>query len=244
MAREKKQECPECVGSPEYMLTYGDMMTLLLVFFVTMFSLEDPIDPKLLQVKLSAFVGVGDAQGGLTLQKGPLAEMGNSIDSLPSMTAGRATDRSLQAAISLLQPEITAKKVRVVEDERGLVISMNGDTFFPPGSAELNMDEARPLLQRLSSLLTSEAISGRQIRIEGHSDNTPLGTNSPFPSNWELSTARATNVLRRLLDYQVPEKRLQVAGYADTRPVGDNNTAEGRAYNRRVDIVVLTRGHL
>ncbi len=239
-----KPKCPECTGAPEYMLTFGDMMNLLLVFFVTMFSLDDPIDPQLLQIKLSAFSGVGDAEGGLTLQKGPLAEMGNSIDSLPSMTAGDAMDRSLQAAISLLQPEITAKKVRVSEDERGLVISMNGDTFFPPGSAELNMDEARPLLQRLAGLLGASALGGRNIRVEGHSDNSPTVPDSPFPSNWELSTARATNVLRRLLDYQVPEERLQVAGFADTKPVGDNETAEGRAYNRRVDIVVLTAGHL
>lgn len=239
-----KKKCPECVGAPEYMLTFGDMMNLLLVFFVTLFSLDDPIDPRLLQVKLSAFTGVGDAQGGLTLQEGPLAEMGNSIDSLPSMTAGDAMDRSLQAAVSLFQPEIIAKKVRVSEDERGLVISMSGDTFFPPGSAELNMDEARPLLQRLAGLLTSEALGGRTVRVEGHSDNSPTDPNGAFPSNWELSSARATNVLRRLLDYQVPEKRLQVAGFADTRPVGDNATAEGRAFNRRVDIVVLTQGHL
>ena len=93
-------------------------------------------------------------------------------------------------------------------------------------------------------LLNSPVLSDKIFRIEGHTDSTPTDPDSPWPSNWELSTARSTNVLHYLVDFGVNEDQFQVAGFADTSPLASEETEEGRAYNRRVDIIILTDGHL
>ncbi|WP_028974881.1 flagellar motor protein MotB [Spirochaeta cellobiosiphila] len=238
----KCKKCPPA-GAPDWMVTYGDMVTLLLTFFVTMFSIDD-IDYYELRMILAAFSGLGSYQGGRTLQAGAAAELGNTIMSLPAMQRGRALDKAKKAALSTFQPEIKTKKVRVTEDERGLVISLAADSFFKPASAEVDIEEARSVLQRLSSLLTTPDLSDRKFRIEGHTDSSPTDANSPYYSNWELSTARATNVLHYLVDFGVNEQQFQVSGLADTEPMADETTPEGQAYNRRVDVIILTDGHL
>ena len=238
----KCKKCEECTV-PEYMLTYGDMVTLLLTFFVLLYN-PQTIEQSRLQLILAAFSGLGMESGGNTLQVGKLAELGNTIMSLPSMTHGRAMDKSRKKAISLFQPEIKSRKVRIKEDERGLIISLAADSFFRKGSAEIDMEKARSTLQKVAELLKSPAMERRVFRIEGHTDSSPTDPDGPWPSNWELSTARATNVLHYLVDFGDNEKQFQVAGFADTVPLTPNDTEEGRAYNRRVDIVILTEGHL
>jgi chemotaxis protein MotB len=106
------------------------------------------------------------------------------------------------------------------------------------------MEEARAVLQKAASLLSSPEFAERKFRIEGHTDDVPTDPGGDYFTNWELSTARATNVLHYLVDFGVNEKQFQVAGFADTAPLAANDTPEGRAYNRRVDIVLLTAGHL
>ncbi len=241
-APAKCKKCEECTV-PEYMLTYGDMVTLLLTFFVLLYN-PQTIEESRLQLILAAFSGLGMQSGGNTLQVGKLAELGNTIMALPSLEYGRAMDKSRKKAISLFQPEINTKKVRVTEDERGLIISLAADSFFRRGSAEIDMEKARSTLQKAADLLKSTALAQRTFKIEGHTDSIPTDPDSLFPTNWELSTARATNVLHYLVDFGVDETRFQVAGFADTRPLASNDTEEGRAYNRRVDIVILTEGHL
>ncbi len=241
-APAKCKKCEECTV-PEYMLTYGDMVTLLLTFFVLLYN-PQTIEESRMQLILAAFSGLGMQSGGNTLQVGKLAELGNTIMALPSLEYGRAMDKSRKKAISLFQPEINTKKVRVTEDERGLIISLAADSFFRKGSAEIDMEKARSTLQKVSSLLKSSAMENRTFRIEGHTDSTPTDPEGPWPSNWELSAARATNVLHYLVDFGVDEKQFQVSGFADTVPLASNDTEEGRAYNRRVDIVILTDGHL
>lgn len=242
MAQQKK--CPKCEeGVPEYMLTYGDMVTLLLTFFVMLLT-SATVDGQKLKLILSAFPGLGMYEGGNTLTAGQLAELGNTIMSLPSMSKGRALDNARRKAISQFQPEIKSQKVRIKEDERGLVISLASDAFFDRATAEVNIEETRTLLQRLSRLLSSEELAENKFRIEGHTDNIPTDPDGEWETNWELSTARATNVLHYLVDYGVDENQFQVAGFADTVPLASNDTPEGRAYNRRVDIIILTEGHL
>jgi chemotaxis protein MotB len=240
-APQKCKKCPE--GTPDWMVTYGDMTTLLLTFFIMMFNISE-VDPTQMRIVLAAFQGLGMLQGGNTLQAGKLAELGNTIMALPSLDKGKALDRARKRAISEFQPEITAKKVRVKEDERGLVISLAADAFFRPAQAELEMETARNMLLKVSDLLTSQDLAGKKIRIEGHSDSTPTDPAGPWKSNWELSSARALNVLHRLVEYGVNEKQFQVAGFADTVPLASEDTPEGRTYNRRIDLVILTEGHL
>lgn len=237
----KPEECEE--GAPAWLLSWGDLTTLLLTFFVMMFD-TGKVDIIELRLSLSNFTGMGNYSGGNTLSQGKLAELGNNLMALPSQDMGTSMAKAKAAATSIFQPEIRTKKVRVTEDERGLVISLAADAFFPEGSAEVDIEEARETLQRISGLLRSPTLEGRTFRIEGHTDSIPTPAGSDFRSNWELSTARSTNVLHYLVDFGVPEPTFQAMGLSDTVPLMSNDTPEGRAYNRRVDIIVLAPGHL
>ncbi len=240
----KQKKCPRCEQVvAEYMLTYGDMVTLLLCFFVLLYS--PPIEEgSRIKLILAAFSGLGIQTGGNTLQAGKLAELGNNVMSLPSMENARALATARKRAISSFQPELKTKKIRIKEDERGLVISLAADSFFEAGTADINIEQARDTLQKAALLLSYDDLSDKIFRIEGHTDSTPTDPDSPWPSNWELSTARSTNVLHYLVDFGVNEDQFQVAGFADTVPLASEDTKEGRAYNRRVDIIILTDGHL
>jgi chemotaxis protein MotB len=240
--RRKKRKREE-EGAPAWMVTYGDMTTLLLTFFILMFTTAE-INGAELRMILAAFQGLGSLTGGNTLQVGKLAELGNTIMSLPSREAGKALDKARRTAISQFQPELKTKKVRIKEDERGLIISLAADSFFEPASAEINIEESRQVLQKVAALMSSPELAGRKFRIEGHTDNAPTDPAGPWQTNWELSAARSVNVLHYLVDFGIDERQCQVAGFADTVPLASNETREGRAYNRRVDIVLLTEGHL
>lgn len=238
---KKQKKCEE--GSPQWLLTWGDLTTLLLVFFILMYE-TGTVDQVEMNLVLSAFQGLGSRSGGNTLQAGRLAELGNTIMSLPSTERGQSLARARKTAVSAFQPEIRTKKVRVKEDERGLVISLASDAFFPRASAELDIEASRNLLATLAQLLSSPEMAGRKFRIEGHTDAIPTDPAGRYQSNWELSTARATNVLHYLVDFGADEKQFQVAGFADTVPLASNDTPEGQAYNRRVDVIILGEGHL
>lgn len=242
---ERKRKRIKSAGTPAWMVTYSDMTTLLLTFFVVMFTVAT-VEESEIRLLLSAFKGLGPLSGGntfTTVSVNKLAEMGNNVMALPSSRRGKSFDNAAKLAVSIFSPEIKSKKVRITEDERGLVISLSADAFFATASDEVNIEEARKTLQNVSGLLRSEAMEGRKFRIEGHADNTPTDSER-WRSNWELSTDRALNVLYYLKDFGVDEKRLQVAGFGDTVPLMPNDTKEGRAYNRRVDIVILSEGHL
>lgn len=239
--RKKERRVEE--GSPQWMITYGDMTTLLLTFFILMFTTAE-IDGAELRMILAAFQGLGSLRGGNTLQVGKLAELGHTIMSLPSREAGKALDKARRTAISQFQPELKTKKVRIKEDERGLIISLAADSFFEAASAEINIEESRQVLQKVATLMSSPDLKQRKFRIEGHTDNIPTDPGGTWETNWELSADRAVNVLHYLVDFGVEERQCQVAGFADTVPLTSNDTREGRAYNRRVDIVLLTEGHL
>ena len=240
----RKKKCPKCEeGAPAWLLTYGDMTTLLLTFFVLMFTTAE-VDGSELRMILAAFQGLGSFHGGNTLQVGKLAEMGHSVMALPSRERGAALDKARKTAISTFQPELKTRRVRIKEDERGLVISLAADSFFKPASAEIEIEESRSVLQKASALLSAPELSNRKFRIEGHTDSVQTDPEGEWATNWELSTARAVNILHYLVDFGVDERQFQVAGFADTVPLASNDTPEGRAYNRRVDIIILTKGHL
>jgi chemotaxis protein MotB len=243
MARKKKSDA----GAPggEWIVTYSDMITLVLCFFVALFEPEEA-DPAQLAAMASAFnnVGMGASLGGNTLTMGKSADLGNNIDSLPALERGSSMGTALRRAVSLFPPEVQSNRVRISHNERGLVISLATDAFFNPASARINIDETRDILLRLGTLLGSDEVAGRRFRVEGHTDDTPVDPEGPWESNWELSTRRSISVLHYLTGIGVDESRFQVAGFADTMPISRNDTPEGRAYNRRVDIVILDEGHL
>jgi chemotaxis protein MotB len=242
MARKKKEAAS---ATQEWLTTYSDMVTLMLCFFAIMFNPDESSTAQMQQLSASMRAGgLGALSGGLTLSAGRNADLGNTIMALPSMERGRSLGTSLRKAVSLFSPEIRSNKVRITHDERGLVITLASDAFFNPASARINIEETRDILLRLGTFLASDDLKGRKFRIEGHTDAVPVDPAGPWESNWELSTARSINVLHYLADIGIEENRFQVAGFSDTMPISSNDTPEGRAYNRRVDIIILDEGHL
>lgn len=223
--------------------TYGDMITLMLCFFVMLYNPSE-IDPtQLATITQSLQMNESESPtGGMSLSSGRLSDLGNMINSLPSMEKGKSLGLAKKKAVSLFAPEIKSSRITVTSDERGLVISLASDNFFDEDSADLNIDETRETLLKLSEFFNSKELNGRRYRIEGHTDSTPV-KNSKFESNWELSSARAMNVLHYLSGLGVDEKTFSVAGYADTRALYKGDTPEAKAYNRRVDIIILDEGH-
>ncbi len=241
MGRKSKE--PE-KPSAAWQATYGDMITLMLCFFVALYNPSEVDVTQLAAITQSLQMSeTENTSGGLSLSAGRLSDLGNNINSLPSIEKGKSLGLAKKKAVSLFAPDVKSNRITITSDERGLVITLLSDSFFEEGSAELNINATRDTLLRLTEFFKSPELKGRRFRIEGHTDSTPVPADSPFPSNWELSASRAVNVLHYLADYGVAENSFSVAGYADTRPKFSNDTPEGRAYNRRVDIIILDEGH-
>ena len=239
----KKAKEPE-KPSTAWQGTYGDMITLMLCFFVMLYNPSEVDVTQLATITQSLQMQETEStSGGMSLSAGRLSDLGNNINSLPSLEKGKSLGLAKKKAVSLFAPDVKSNKITITSDERGLVITLLSDNFFEEGSADLNINETRETLLRLAEFFRSPELSDRRYRIEGHTDNTPVAADSKFPSNWELSATRAVNVLHYLADYGVDENNFSVAGYSDTRPKFSNDTAEGRAYNRRVDIIILDEGH-
>ena len=239
----KKAKQPE-KPSTAWLGTYGDMITLMLCFFVMLYNPSEVDVTQMATITQSLQMQETETtSGGLSLSAGQLSDLGNNINSLPFLEKGKSLGMAKKKAVSLFAPDVKSNKITITSDERGLIITLLSDNFFDEGSAELNINDTRETLLRLADFFRSDELKGRRFRIEGHTDNTPVADNSKFPSNWELSATRAVNVLHYLADYGVRENDFSVAGYSDTRPKFSNDTAEGRAYNRRVDIIILDEGH-
>jgi len=225
--------------------TYSDMVTLMLCFFCIMFNPDDTTQAQLDAISDSLQTGgIGSMAGGLTLSSGRSADLGNTIMSLPSMEKGRSLGTAVRKAVSVFSPEIRSNKIRITHDERGIVITLASDAFFYPASARINIESTRDILLRLGGYLSSSDVAGRKFRIEGHTDSEDVDPGGPWESNWDLSAARSISILHYLAGLGIEEKRFQIAGFADTVPIASNDTREGRAYNRRVDIIILDDGHL
>lgn len=246
---KKKKKCPPCEeGAPLWMTTYGDMVTLLLTFFVMIFA-TGKATPQEIQLILSAFTNsLGFFEGGQTLSKGRLEEMGMNLESLPSQTRGKSLARARTQATTIFKPEIQAKKVRVTEDERGLVISLIGADYFEPGSARLTSG-LREALTKTGTLI--EALD-RFARIEGHAargeEEAMTGTQEDgrperqYLNSWDLASARSINAATYLQGEGINPALMQVISYGAYRPLaeeGDRGTPEAAAHNRRIDIVIL-----
>lgn len=237
MTRERLPRIHRRPAAPGWVVTYGDMMSLLLTFFVLMLSFSTLDNRKIKEV-------LGSLRGALgVLYRGeePMSQRALNID---QEVLSQPTIRQYQAKEVAEQIRKTFErnglrhKVGVRKTDEGIVLTLNESILFDPASAELVV-AGKDTLRKVAELLR-----GYQslVRVEGHTDNVPVPAKSAqqFPSNWELSTARALAVLHYFVEVEkLPEKRYSVAGYADTRPTHSNYFAAGRAQNRRVDIVLL-----
>ncbi|MGY6499366.1 MAG: OmpA/MotB family protein [Acidimicrobiales bacterium] len=254
-----------------WVIPYADMITLLMGLFIVMWSIGNADLAKLQAVQGSFSGALGISSGGGALDGGdgvldaggrPSFDLQAVMVEYPMLTPERlgeavqALDREEAEEVAReLENEQLAEVERRISDhaeitgvsdavqfrreDRGLVVSIVSDqVLFVPGSAELR-PEGREILDGLADALRELP---NQVAIEGHTDDVPIST-ARFPSNWELSTARSTSVLQYFVQrYDFPPQRLTAAGYAEQRPVASNDTAAGRAQNRRVDIAVLAIG--
>ena len=234
------KKCPECKQKvPPFMVTYGDIVTLLLTFFVLLFTVVK-VDGREFRLILSAFRGsLGFFGGGQTLSKGELEEMGMTLETLPATEEGRALSKAVKVATEVFKPEVKTNRVRIIEEERGLVISLIGSDNFEPASARLT-EPIKQTLVKVAKLLRSV---NSPVRIEGHTSERPVATGRSverYETNWELASQRAINVLRYLHDSEdVDPEKMSATTYGKHRPLSSSDTPEGRAINRRVDIVIL-----
>lgn len=219
-----------------WIISYGDMVTLLLTFFVLLysFSLVDLRKFQALSTSMAAAFGVSalDKSGDRVIEMFPeTAPLAVKAPSKDVMEAARKAEE-------FLKREGLEAAATVLPQERGVVIRFQDTVLFDVGRAELRPEAAetgRKLAQYLRTV-------PNQIRIEGHADNMPIH-NERFASNWELSVARATRFLSFLQRAgNLPPEQLSAAGYGEYRPVADNGTEEGRRKNRRVDVVLLRSG--
>lgn len=246
-------------GGLRWLVSYADFITLLMVFFIIMYSMGRTDLKKMAALAGSlrmAFFPSGSlapgSGGGVLLAPGGTGgnevggpggeEPGGGQGPVDGLSGpGLATTTLVpievvgQDVADALSDLVRAGEVRIVHSERGLAIQMQGTVLFELGRAELRRG-AETVLHEVAAALKRVP---NVVAIEGYTDNLPIQTDE-FPSNWELSTRRATTVLRYLVDREgLPPDRFVAVGYGEHRPLFDNRTEEGRARNRRVDIVLL-----
>lgn len=230
MPRKKEEE--HKAGAPEWMSTYGDMVTLLLCFFVLLFSFAtlDVQKFKAIAVSMNGSLGVLDS--GMTLSMEPL------VNSFPSDSPTEEVEefkKLYEQMNEYIKENNLESSITLRLDERGLLVRFMDDVLFDSGKADLT-PKAREIINKVAEIIRQ---NDKNVRIEGHTDNVPINT-FRFPSNWELSTTRAVNVVKYLIEEEgIEAKRMSASGYSDQHPVDDNATSGGRQKNRRVDMVIL-----
>jgi len=225
----RKDDIPQ--DNPDrWLLTYADLITLLLAFFVVMYSMS--------RMDLEKFNKISQALHGI-LKGGP-----GVVNILPVTTDKTGHGLLRTGSLQMLQTKISQDvneldmtgQIVTHMNERGLTIHIMESALFDEGQADL-----KPKAKAMLDLVATDIMQmPNHIRVEGHTDDRPINT-VRFPSNWELSTARATEVVRYLVErHNYPPSKISALGYASYRPYVPNNNVENRAKNRRVDIVVLT----
>ena len=276
MARKQPHE--DHVNHEAWAIPYGDLVTLLLAFFVVMYAVSSINEGKyrVAAASMSAAFG-GTPKSPVPIQIGDHTAKGDGGDQKAPPINGpahRQEDRAMlkrtpiappvadvrplkmtpdsaavtaqavvgdttlaeigREIIEALAPLLADDQVRIVHRQSWLEVEINTDVLFASGSAELAV-AVLPVIDEIGRILGS---FDNRVRVEGHTDDRPINTRV-FPSNWELSAARAGTVVRRLRDQAVLPDRLSVVGYGEFRPLAVNDTVEGRRQNRRVTLIVL-----
>lgn len=254
MARRQKQE--EHENHERWLVSYADFITLLFAFFVVMYAISSvnegkyrvmsdsiveafkntPTSEKIIYIPApapqKAESGKIEMQPIPTVKpQTPAADTTQQIEKQQRRENMKAVAGNL---LNVMEPLVKGGQVKVTESNRGISIEINASLLFAPAQAVLNKESIQ-VLTAVGKVLANDT---HQVQIEGYTDNLPIS--SPvFPSNWELSSARASSVTRLFVENGVAPGRIVVIGYADNRPVDSNDTPEGRARNRRVTVMIL-----
>lgn len=262
MNRRNKKAEESSEGAPEWMTTYSDLVTLLLTFFILLFSMAIIDKQKFAEVAFSLRSSFSNISGGDTFNE-------NNGDSLISITPyenalkeAEETDESdkkenyenkselndsesadkKKAAIAAAKVNIEklikdmglTENIKVIEEEDIVIFRVDSLILFDTGKADLK-DTAKPVIEKMGSVLEDLKTD---ILVQGHADDRPIST-AIFPSNWELSTKRATNVVKHLVEFGgMEQKYLTATGNAEFKPIVPNDTEYNRQKNRRIDIVI------
>lgn len=220
-----------------WVLSYADFMTLLFAFFVVLYSSSEVDKAKMASLSSAIASGFQDLGVGAGQGAAPVVIPGTTPAAYTHPARPQpATDIILRKLEADLSPELQNHTVSLRQTPEGLVLSLHEIGFFDSGSSDLRASSLSTF-DRIGSVIASV---GSNLRIEGHTDNIPIYT-AHFHSNWELSTARAAEIIRIFITREnIDPERLSAAGYAEYHPVADNSTEEGRRLNRRVDIVIIT----
>jgi chemotaxis protein MotB len=254
----RKKRVPAAENHERWLISYADFITLLFAFFVVMFassqtdknkaqamsdSIKSALGKDQITTAISGILGgaPGTKEQGNAQRKGP---GGSKKSATPEQTAASVKIAelipSLQMLQSQLKKEIDSGMLQVSMEPRGVVVSLRQAAFFPPGQDTIDAG-TYTTIQKLATVILAVP---NKVRLEGHTDAVPIH-NARYRSNWELSAARGVTMLELLSTrYQIPERRLSVGGYAETIAIASNETPEGRAQNRRVDIVILNENGL
>lgn len=233
--RKKKPE--EHENLERWLITYADLITLLLAFFILMYTMSKQDSKKYQEVAahLKAIFSGSNA----------ILATGNVAGKAPIELSFKGGAENVAALKEQLEKELREigdkgaadgmQNISLVSDERGLVVRAMEKAFFDTGRADLT-SRARSALDGIAPVLVGMP---NHVRVEGHTDNVPIST-SEFRSNWELSVRRATEVVRYLVERRhFPPDRISASGYAEYRPIASNDTPEDRATNRRIEIIIV-----
>ncbi|MCC6867951.1 MAG: flagellar motor protein MotD [Burkholderiales bacterium] len=243
MARRKRHE--EHENHERWLVSYADFITLLFAFFVVMYAISTLNEGKY-RVLADALIVAFRHDPVVTAQTAGLSPINRTTSSAPPRPSIKAPidtlrkqkgEKMLALAKNIseaLKPLVQSGQVRMTQLPHGLAVEINASVLFAPAQAALQPDSVAAL-EAVAKLLVD---APQQIRVEGHTDNLPIAS-LQYPSNWELSSARAASVVRLFTATGVDASRLSAVGYADNKPVEANDTPEGRARNRRVTLMIL-----
>lgn len=252
MRRRQSRKKKKPSGAPKWMVTYSDMVTLILVFFILLFSMS--------QVDVVKFEAISESFRNRMIfdflpspvpmehpsESSKHIESGESSDEVDLPKSDKDSEGEEEAEKDTLEELMTDIDIFLDEHglhdvitanrtERGVVLVLQESILFNSAEAEI-LDKGKPFLSEVGSLLIELP---NQVKVEGHTDNRPI-SNYRYPSNWELSGARASSVIRYLIEkYDFDDTRFSAVGYADTRPAVPNTNTKNWSINRRVEIVIL-----
>lgn len=252
MRRRRRKDPREASNHDRWLVSYADFVTLLFAFFVVMYSISAVNEEKykILSNSLGAafyektrHADLLDSGGaGMPLisvhpkhpAAPPAAESGQGVD---AANEGRQMGRVSEQFSDVLRKLIVDNLVTVKKKDYWIELEMNSELLFLSGDAELSKSSI-PVLKKIAAVIRTLP---NAINVEGHTDNLPIDT-VKFPSNWELSAARATSVVQELIKEGIDPPRLSAIGYGEFHPIADNRIEEGRFKNRRVVLVLMSRG--
>lgn len=250
LRRKRKQKADDHAENQErWLVSYADFITLLFAFFVVMYAVSSVNEGKyrvLSSSLVSAFKSSNPTNAvpvqstefvPINIHSSNQTDSIKLIDNLSIHTAKKQEKMKSMAKdiLHALDPLVKDGQVRITQSSQGITVEINASVLFSPGQAKL-AENSSLTLQAVANVIKGHE---HEIHVEGHTDNLPIH-NGNFPSNWELSTARASSVVRLFIENGVEAHRLTAIGYGENRPIESNETLDGRKRNRRVSVMILS----